>query len=87
MTDYLLAECVINHLVRAGIITLPVAWKKTAIGTLFYFADFFHAGTGRLISFRISVIDGNHAISVTAFVNQANFFSINPANILEECKL
>jgi hypothetical protein len=87
MTDYLLAECVVNNLVRAGIITLPAAWKKTAIGTLFYFADFFHADTGRLLSFRISVINGNHVISVTAFVNHANFFSINPVNILEECKL
>jgi hypothetical protein len=87
MIDYLLAECVIDNLVMAGIIDNPAAWKKTAIGTVFYFADFFHAGTGRLISFRISVIDGNHVISTTAFVNQANFFSINPANILEECRL
>jgi hypothetical protein len=87
MTDYLLAECVINNLFQAGIIALPAPWKKTAIGTQFYFADFFRSGTGSLLSFRISVINGNHAISTTAFVNHAHFFNISPADILEECEL
>jgi hypothetical protein len=87
MTDYLLAECVINNLVQTGIIALTAPWKKTAIGTQFYYADFFRTGTGSLLSFRISVINGNHAISITAFINHANFFNINPTNILEECKL
>jgi len=40
-----------------------------------------------LFSFRISIINGNHVISVTAFVNHANYFKINPAKILDECKL
>ena len=87
MTDYLLAECIIDNLTQDGIITHPKAWKKTAIGTQFYYADFFHAQTGHLVSFRISVVNGNHVISSTAFINQANFFSINPARILEECIL
>jgi predicted deacylase len=88
MTDYLLIECIINNLVQNGIIVSPQgSWKKTVIGTQFYYADFFRAGTGSLISFRVSVFNGNHVISVTAFVNQANFFKINPSKILEECKL
>ena len=88
MTDYLLIECIINNLVQDGVIARPrEAWKKTAIGTQFYYADFFHVGTNNIISFRISVIERNHVISVTAFVNQANFFKINPAKILDECKL
>ena len=86
MTDYLLFECIINNLVKDGIISPPGLWKKTAMGTLFYYADFFRTGTGSLISFRISVIKGNHVISSTAFINQANFFKVNPAKILEECK-
>ena len=87
MTDYLLIECIISNLVHDGIIAPPGPWKKTAIGTLFYYADFFRASTGSLISFRISVINGNHVISSTAFINQANFFKVNPIKILEECKL
>ena len=87
MTDYLLVECIINNLVQDGIIILPGAWKKTVIGTQFYYADFFRAGTGTLISFYISIINGNHVISTTAFVNQAKFFNVNPEKILEECKL
>ena len=88
MTDYLLIECIISNLVQDGIIVPPHgSWKKTVIETQFYYADFFHADSGNLVSFRISVVDGNHVISVTAFVNQANFFRINPARILDECKL
>jgi hypothetical protein len=88
MTNYLLIECIINNLIQDGIITRPQGlWKKTAIGTEFYYADFFHAGTGNIVSFRISVIEGKHVISVTAFVNQARFFKIDPARILAECKL
>jgi hypothetical protein len=88
MTNYLLIECIIDSLVQGGIIAPPhEAWKKTAIGTQFYYADFFHADTGRLVSFRISVVEGSHVISATAFVNQANFFKINPKTILDECKL
>jgi len=88
MTDYLLVECIIKNLVNDGIITLPHGtWKKTVIETQFYYADFFHAGTGSLLSFRISVVNGNHVVSVTAFINQARFFNLNPERILEECKL
>ena len=87
MVDYLLAECIIKNLVQDGIILSPEAWKKTAIGTQFYYADFFRAKTGSLISFRISVINGNHVISATAFINQANFFKVSPAKILVECTL
>jgi len=88
MTDYLLVECIINNLVQDGVITVPrEPWKKTAIGTQFYYADFFRAGTGCLVSFRISVLNETHVISTTAFVNQANFFNINPAKILKECKV
>jgi hypothetical protein len=87
MTDYLLVECIINNLVQDGVITQPGAWKKTAIGTQFYYADFFHAETQNLITFRISIINGNHVISVTAFVNHANYFRIDPVRILDECKL
>ena len=85
MTDYLLVECIIDNLIQDGIITLPGLWKKTAIETQFYYADFTKIQTGSLISFRVSVIGGKHVISVTAFVNQAKFFNINPAKILEEC--
>jgi len=88
MTNYLLVECIVDNLVHGGIINPPnEAWKKTAIGTQFYYADFFHAGTGSIFSFRVSVVDGNHVISVTAFVNQAKFFRINPVEILADCKL
>ena len=87
MADYLLVECVIKNLVQDGIIAIPGPWKKTVIGTLFYYADFLRASTGSLISFRISVINGNHLISSTAFINQANFFKVDPTKILEECKL
>ena len=87
MTDYLLVECIINNLVQDGVILSPGVWKKTAIGTQFYYADFFRAGSGSLISFRIAVINGNHVISTTAFINQANFFKVSPAKTLEECKL
>jgi len=88
MSDYLLIECIVKNLVQDGVITLPKeSWKKTAIGTQFYYADFFRAGTDSLISFRVSIFNGNHVISVTAFVNQANFFNINPAKILDKCKL
>jgi len=88
MTDYLLIECIINNLVQDGIIASPQgSWKKTVIGTQFYYADFFRADNSSLISFRVSVFNGNHVISVTAFVNQAHFFKINPARILDECKL
>jgi hypothetical protein len=88
MTDYLLVECIIDNLSQGGIITRPHGtWKKTAIGTQFYYANFFHADTGNTVSFRISVIEGNHVISVTAFVNQAKFFKIDPAEILDECKV
>jgi hypothetical protein len=87
MTNYLLIECIINNLVHDGIIESPAAWKKTVIGTQFYYADFFRAKTGSLISFRISVINGSHVISTTAFINQANFFNISPLKILDECKL
>ena len=86
MAEYLLVECIIDNLVRDSIIDPAGAWKKTAIETQFYYADFFHTGTSRVISFRVSVVNGNHVISVTAFINQANFFNINPAKILEECK-
>jgi len=87
MTDYLLAECIVNNLVQDGVITQPEPWKKTAIGTQFYYADFFHAETNKLITFRISIIKGNHVISVTAFVNHANYLKINQTRILDECKL
>jgi hypothetical protein len=88
MTDYLLVECIINNLVQDGVITQPHdVWKKTAIGTQFYYADFVHADTNNLFSFRISIINGNHVISVTAFINHANYFKLNPAKILDECKL
>ena len=54
MTDYLLVECIISNLVQDGIIAPPRgSWKKTAIGTQFYYADFFHSGSGNLVSFRI----------------------------------
>jgi len=88
MTDYLLIECIINNLVQDRVITKPHdVWKKTVIGTQFYYADFIHADTGNMVSFRISVVKGNHVISVTAFVNHANYFKINPTKILDECKL
>ena len=87
MTDYLLIECIIRNLVQDGIIAPPGSWKKTVIETQFYYADFFRANTGSLISFRISIVNGNHVISATAFTNQAKFFNVNPEKILEECKL
>jgi len=87
MTDYLLVECIIVNLVQDGIITPPGMWKKTVIETQFYYADFFRAKTGHLISFRISVVNGHHVISATALINQAKFFNVNPARILDECKL
>jgi len=88
MTDYLLIECIINNLVHDEIIDPPpAAWKKTAIETQFYYADFVRAKGGNLLSFRISVINEKHVISTTAFINQAKFFNINPARILDECKL
>jgi hypothetical protein len=87
MTDYLLAECIITNLVQGGVISPPEPWKNTVIGTRFYHADFFRAGTGRMLSFRISVIEGNHVISITAFTNHARFFEICPAKILQECKI
>jgi len=87
MTDYLLIECIIKNLVQDGIFAPPGSWKKTVIGTQFYYADFFRAKTGSLISFRISIVNGRHVISTTAFINQANFFNISPAKILDECKL
>jgi hypothetical protein len=88
VTNYLLIECIINNLIQDRIIIPPHgAWKKTVSETQFYYADFYHAGTGSLISFRISVVEGSHVISVTAFVNQAKFFNINPVEILDECKL
>jgi len=88
MTDYLLIECIVNNLVQDGVINKPHdVWKKTALGTQFYYADFFHADTGNMLSFRISVVDGNHVISVTAFVNHAIYFNINSAKILDECQL
>ena len=62
MTEYLLIECIIDNLILGKVIDPPGLWKKTAIETQFYYADFFHAGTRSLISFRISVINGNHVI-------------------------
>ena len=88
MTDYLFIECIINELVLNRIIVPPrEAWKKTAIGTQFYYADFFRTGSGSVISFRVSVIDEKHVISVTAFINQAAFFKLDPTKALEKCKL
>ena len=87
MTDYLLVECIIDSLMQDEIIAPPGAWKKTVIETQFYYADFFHAKTGSLMSFRISVVNGYHVISTTAFINQARFFNVSPAGILDECKL
>ena len=87
MTDYLLVECIIHNLTQDEVIAPTGSWKKTAIGTQFYYADFFHAETSLLISFRISIVNGNHVISATAFINQAKFFNINPAKILKECML
>jgi hypothetical protein len=86
MTDYLLVECIITNLVQAGVISPPKPWKNTVIETRYYFADFFKAGTGHILSFRISVIDGNHVVSTTAFINQAKFLNINPTPILNNCK-
>jgi hypothetical protein len=87
MTDYLLAECIITNLVQAGVILPPKPWRRTATGTQFYYADFSKAKAGSILSFRISVIDGNHVISTTAFINQAKFFDISPTEILERCKV
>jgi hypothetical protein len=87
MTEYLLAECIITSLARMGIIVPPELWKKTAIGTRFYYADFFRADTGSVLSFRISVVKDSHVISMTAFINQARFFNIDPTEILQECRL
>jgi hypothetical protein len=87
MTNYLLVECIIDNLVRDRIINPPSLWKKTAIGTQFYFADFIRTDTGYFISLRISVVNGNHVITSTAFINQAKFLNVSPARILEECKL
>ena len=87
MSDYLLFECIIENLVQDRIIEPPIAWKKTVIGTQFYFADFTHGDTGNLMSFRISVINGKHVITTTAFKNHARCFNISPEKILYECKL
>ena len=87
MTDYLLAECIVDNLVQDEIIAPPGTWKKTVIETQFYYADFFRAKTGSLMTFRISVVNGYHVISATAFINQAKFFNVSPARILDECKL
>ena len=87
MTDYLLVECIIDNFVKDGIIVLPKAWKKTVIETQFYYADFIRVKTNSLISFRIAIVDGYHVISTTAFINQANFFNISPAKILDKCRL
>jgi hypothetical protein len=87
MTDYLLAECIITNLVQAGIILPPKSWKCTAIGTQFYYADFSKANAGSILSFRISVIAGNHVISTNAFINHAKFFNFSPTQILKECKV
>jgi hypothetical protein len=73
--------------VRAGIIGRPGSWKRTMVETQFYYADFFRAGTGSVLSFRVSVIEGNHVISAAAFINQAKFFNISPTEILERCKV
>jgi hypothetical protein len=56
MTNYLLVECIITNLVRAGVIVPPESWKRTMIETKFYYADFFRAGTGSILSFKVSVI-------------------------------
>ena len=87
MTDYLLVECIVDNLVQDGIIAPPGTWKKTVIETQFYYADFFRAKTDSLITFRISLVNGHHVISATALINQAKFFKVNPAKILDECKL
>jgi len=88
MTDYLLIECVINNLVQSGIIVPPhESWKNTVIGTQYYDAYFFHADSGQLLFFRVSVVDGVHKITANALKNHARFFRMNLAKILDECKL
>jgi hypothetical protein len=87
VTDYLLVECIITNLTQGGIISFPESWKNTVIGTRFYYADFFRAGTGSILSFRVSVIEKNHVISTTAFINHAKFLGIDPTEILQGCKI
>jgi hypothetical protein len=88
MSDYLLVECIITNLTQAGVIFSPgESWKNVAVGTKYYFADFSKSGTGSILSFRVSVIDGNHVISVTSFINQARFLNINPEPILNNCRM
>jgi hypothetical protein len=85
--DYLLMECIVDNLVRGKVILPSDSWKWTAKGTQFYCADFFRAETGHVISFHIIVINEKHVITKRAFIHQAQYFNINPARILGECKV
>jgi hypothetical protein len=77
----------VTNLVQGGVISAPGLWKNTVIETRFYYADFFKADTGSILSFRISVVEGKHVISTTAFINQARFLGVEPTEILQECKV
>lgn len=78
MDGYLFAECVIDKLVSHNIIKGKPMWKRTNPQTKNYGVMFYGAKHPSLIIFQVVIIENNHYITKTSFINQSCYFSIAP---------
>jgi hypothetical protein len=85
MGDYLQADCVFGHLFASKILTPAPNWKQTNPKTASYYRSFSHAGRRAILSFYITVVDGQHCIGLTALKNQAKTIGFDPDSILHDC--
>ena len=85
MEDYLLADCVINNLVKNKILKPNNIWKKTVPDTSFYIAEFWYVKNNSYIPLHISIKENKHCITKTLLINKARHLGCNIETILNCC--
>jgi hypothetical protein len=85
MESYLDAECVIDDMVRNGIIARKDNWKNRSPGTKYYSETFEISGTRNIIIFQINIIGSRLCISNSSLKIIAARQKFDTDNIFSQC--
>jgi hypothetical protein len=85
MESYLDAECVIDDMVRHGIIVRKDNWKNRNPETKYYSEIFEISGTRNIIIFQINIIDSRLCVSNSSLKIIAARQKFDTDNIFSQC--
>jgi hypothetical protein len=87
MENYLDAECVINGMIKHGIISDKDKWKNINPLTKYYSETFEVPGTRNVVVLQINVVGSRLCVSVSSIKIIAARQKFDAGNILTTCKI